>query len=131
RATDLCAMLNSFESLPEFLCLTETWLSNSDILNVPNYKLITHNRNSMGGESAIACRNDIKFISFKTDALERLCLKYNINCCSIRFLINNTYIILVSIYNPLNNTSCDKHGWEEILTSFDNYNNVIITGDFN
>ncbi|EFN88666.1 hypothetical protein EAI_15638, partial [Harpegnathos saltator] len=103
RVTDLCAMLNSFESLPEFLCLTETWLSDSDILNIPNYNLITHNRNSMGGGSAIACRNDIKFTSFKTDVMERLFLKYNINCCSIRFSTNNSYIILVSIYNPPNN----------------------------
>ncbi|EFN76054.1 hypothetical protein EAI_11619, partial [Harpegnathos saltator] len=132
---NLIILLNSFESLPEFICFSKTWLSDSDIFNIPNFQIVTHNRNSIEGGSAIACRNDIKFSFFKDDALERLCYKYNINCCSIRFSVNNSQLVLVSFYNPPNNnlfdSSCNKNGWEEILTCFDNCDKVIITGDFN
>ncbi|XP_025162634.1 uncharacterized protein LOC105183089 [Harpegnathos saltator] len=44
---------NTFQTL----CLTKTWLKDLDSVNIGNYRLITHNRNSTGGGLAIACRN--------------------------------------------------------------------------
>ncbi|EFN85213.1 hypothetical protein EAI_16688, partial [Harpegnathos saltator] len=113
----------------------EIWLKDSDSLNIANYRLVTHNRSTTGGGSAIACRSDINFTLINIEALNHICTKYHIDCCVIRFISNNTLIMLASLYNPPNNNlstvGSNISAWEDIFHCFDNFDNVIITEDFN
>ncbi|EFN75111.1 hypothetical protein EAI_10470, partial [Harpegnathos saltator] len=132
RIGDLASLIDSLPQLPSFICLSETWLKDSDHFSIPNYDLVADNREELGGGSAIAVLKDIKFSVVNDHPLIFLCHNYNINICIIELTSNNKQII-ISIYNPPNNPALNKNVsfWERFFSFCDQYPNIIILGDFN
>ncbi|EFN76226.1 hypothetical protein EAI_16535, partial [Harpegnathos saltator] len=133
RLNDLIALLDNCPALPSFVCLSETWLKDSDKVNLNNYIFIANNREDSGGGVAIAIRSDINFVVSHITLGEELLSKYNINFCCIKFKINQVYHRLISVYNPPNNTLVDNETsfWDNFFAKFNNNRNFIIIGDFN
>ncbi|EFN75422.1 hypothetical protein EAI_10420, partial [Harpegnathos saltator] len=133
RFNDLIALLDKYPGLPAFICLSETWLKDTDRMNLNNYILITNNREGPGGGAAIAVRLDINFVVSHTALGEELLSRHNMNFCCIEFNINQIPHQLISVYNPPNNTLVDNDPpfWDNFFAKFKSTYNLIITGDFN
>lgn len=110
--------------------MSETWYKkniNSNLLNIPNYKLIRHDReNKRGGGVAIYLREGINFKivskSHQNTKTEYLFIEISSN--------DNKKLIFGVIYNPPPNTSIDplKREIEKLSTQ---YHDLIFTGDLN
>ena len=109
KQSDLNILLNrlhSNKSLPKLLLLSETHLTDSKLrhVNLPNYKLICHNRTGKyGGGVAIAIHNSLRY-------KERDDLKYlnkeHFECITIELKMKFLPSILVcSLYRPPNTKS--------------------------
>ncbi|EFN79647.1 hypothetical protein EAI_12822, partial [Harpegnathos saltator] len=133
RIGDLASLIDSLPQLPSFICLSETWLKDSDHFSIPNYNLVADNREELRGGSAITVLKNIKFSVINNHPLIFLSHNHNVNICIIEFTFNNKQIILISIYNPPNNPALNRNTsfWDRFFVFCDQYSNIIVLGDFN
>ena len=89
-----------YQSKPQVICLTETWLKLSDTLKVPNYNIYRKDRFGKGGGVAIlvsktlTSRQHSLFNDYDDGLLETLI---------VQIQINNTWTDFCTVYNPCKN----------------------------
>ena len=110
---------------PDIICLTETWLKETDKLHIKSYITYRFNRdNGRGGGLAILVHQKIKSTiintpDFANGKLEKLKIKINIS--------KNQWSELLLLYNPCENIS--QNEFNHYLENMDT--NSIVCGDFN
>ena len=125
------AMLNSLESYPEILILTETWYTNDSIIEINGFvgfHTLRGNQRRSGGVSIyIDKRINPKFLpNFSFSNL-------SIEICSVKFKIGSEMWYLFGVYRPHSGTNDEliEH-LNEILNSAElGRSKILIAGDMN
>lgn len=121
---------------PYFLCLTEHWQCSEQlsVLQISEYTLVSsfcRGRGEHGG-AAVYVRKDLKRGRARND-INKLSVSTKFECAAAEFCINNTNIIIVTIYRiPDNETTIFLNQISIMLDKLEKENKIIIiSGDFN
>ena len=123
------ALVNCLESLPNIICLTETWLSTDDdpgFYNLSNYTTcLSKQRNGRGGGIMVQTTSEVALIGELECKIDESLL--------IHVKVGIEDLILLTVYNP---PRSDKL---VLITELDNllehlatkYDQILVCGDFN
>lgn len=132
RALDFASLLDNLAYNPHFLCLSETWLADSDTCSLPDYQSVASSRVGRGGGVVICVRKDVEASLLRLPEIDTLCAAHNIDSCIVRTRVNNTIIHIVSLYHPPNPTLTQTSNfWSVLLNLFDRLGTVVVCGYFN